>query len=151
MNSIVFHAKKKHEDLVPAFTVRFGTVDSNETMYCTISKPHPNVESYSRKTGNALTEARLAHLEATLDKGSYLPILVKNKKELSKYLPNGTASVLHFYADRAKRYFRLENPKLIVRGQNIIWTQTVSGSRADKQTVLVETTLTDIFPTREEL
>ena len=142
MESIVFHAKRKVSDIVPKFTVRFAKQENE--LYCVVSKPYPDLESYSKKKGNVLTLNRMNCLK---EKDINEVVIVKNKRELSNFLPNGIASILHFYADRAARYFKLNNPILVIRGTKIAWTNKDSyRSLAVKKSVLVKTSLLAISP-----
>jgi len=148
MDTIVFHARKSKEDKTPKFTIRFGHEkqlgEESSNLLCGVSKPHPRLEAYSKKTGNELTEKRLIKMAEDLETSK--TVAIKNKKELARILPNGTASIVHFYADRARRYFQIENPKLIIRGHEIEWVRTDFGARADKKAVIAVTTIDNITP-----
>ena len=148
MDTIVFHARKSKEDRTPKFTIRFGHEkqlgEESSDLLCVVSKPHPRLEAYSKRIGNDLTERRLIQLAGKLE-GSKI-IQVKNKHELSKLIPNGTVNLIHFYANRARRYFQIENPRLIIRGYEINWVRTESGSKAEKKAIVAITTIDDIAP-----
>lgn len=147
MNSIVFHARKSKEDKTPLFTVRFAAEQqfgaNASTLLCTVSKPHPFLETYSKKTGNKMTQDRMEKLEKEV--GTVPTISTSSKTELAKYLPRGVVKMIPFYADRARRFFKLENPRLVVRGTKVSWIKTDDyRNMAEKRTILVSTQLDSI-------
>ena len=145
MESIVFHAKKYKDSQDPYFTVRFGmekAFGEDNQMYCVISKPHPYLESYCKKTGYAITDARLSTLVDELESKHICPI--SSIKDLAKFLPHGTANTLSYYVEKAKRYFKVDNPEIIIRGTKVVWTRSEKGSKANKETILLSAKSKDL-------
>jgi len=144
-NSIVFHARKSQEENTPIFTVRFSAekdFEKGETLFCVVSKPHPGLESYCKKAGNKLTTDRLYCLKNEFKTGHRQIINIMNgEKEIQKFLPHGTTKILNYYAERAKRFFKLENPKMVIRGTKINWQEKDYGALAVKTPVILITQL----------
>jgi len=145
MKSIVFHARKSQEEKTPMFTVRFGAekdFEGGETLFCVVSKPHPGLEAYCKKTGNQITTDRLTCLGSEFKTGRREVITIpQEEKELREFLPRGTTRTLNFYADRAKKFFKLENPKVVIRGTRLTWEPRKFGAQASKTPVILVTRL----------
>jgi hypothetical protein len=145
MESIVFHARKSQDEKTPIFTIRFGaekSFDNGETLFCVVSKPHPGLEAYCKKTGNQITTDRLSCLGSEFKNGRREVIsLPVGEKELRDFLPRGTTKSLSFYADRARRFFKLDNPKVVIRGTRLTWEPKEYGAQASKTPVILVTRL----------
>ncbi len=144
MESIVFHARKSAKDKTPVFTVRFGMekeLGAEGTLLCVISKPHPYLETYCKKTGNSITEARLNCLNQEFAAGTRETIITSDLKHIKNFLPRGVTKVLGFYANRARKFFQLEDPKIVIRGTKLLWERKDIGIQAHKTPVILMTKL----------
>lgn len=148
---VVFHAKQKKGDKDPNHTLLFKK--ENNVLICTYAKPHRGLDSYSKKFGKSLAEARMTQLLERIKTSKIQPINLFARRALKRYTPGTVASTMSYYAEKAARLLELgEDPKLSIRGQYADWDRYESEEldMVPTNAVVVQTTLKTITPKKKE-